>query len=55
MENLNNITKTDKDSYLFFNPTEWEIQSFIYGNIEIKQFLSETELLKCIKNLNSNN
>ena len=51
LDNLNNTS----DNYFFFNSTAWDIQNFVYGGIETKKFMSEVELLKCIKNLNSNN
>ena len=55
LNQLDNISNNSKSSnYMFFNPTEWEIQSFVYGNLN-NNFLSETDLMRSIKNLNSNN
>lgn len=44
-----------KDSLVFFHPQDWEIQKYTFGIIDPKNFLTETELKKNLRNLNPNN
>ena len=38
--------KSSAESYLYFNPNQWKVMKYLYGPINTKSFLSESELLK---------
>ncbi len=37
------------DSFLYFNPNEWKVMKYVYGPLNAKSFLSESEVFKINK------
>ena len=41
--------------YQYFNPLDWEINPYVFGNVESKEFLSEEEVQTYVKQLKLDN